>query len=710
MRLIKALSVTCLLLLTGSAFAQGSSFWQDTGEGFAKGKMAEGVVLSSVGRIELARASSVLLKDPVVSYVHSLAVDAKGTVYVGTGNEGKVYKLAKGKHELFYDATDPIIFSLACDEGDNLYVGTGPSGRIYKITPKGKASVFFDSDESYIWDMAVAPDGCLYAATGPNGKLFRIEPSGKSAVVHDADDPHIYCLAVSRAGTVYFGTSGSGKVLKLEDGETTVLYDAAQAEIRALTLDGKGRVYFGTADVGKETKPEELAKAAQNIISELLRGTGTVSPQALSPSSVTFRGEKIAAKNALYRIDGQGNVLELFAAQGLMILSAGTLKDDIYFGTGNRGKLFKIAPDLSLSELPELKVIQVLSMASGKDGELILGTAGEAKVVEIAASYSGEGKFISRVQDTGFVSKWGSLSWQADVPGGGELAIRTRSGNTEKPDDTWSDWSGPIIARTGKPITSPSARFIQYQALFKSAAGEVTPSLAEVKIAYLTANQPPRIVELKAGHQELQAKGAASGAGASPGARAKIPPGAIAIRWKATDPNKDKLIYELYFKGEGEKRWKLLEEEIAKAEYVWKTEGVPDGSYYVKLVASDSPVNVPARKLEAIKVSAPVVVDNTPPVVSGISLKRGEGGALTVEADIRDGASIIARASYSVDNEDWVDLLPVDEIFDGLSEQVTFALSELEEGEHTLVIKASDDADNVGAGKTVFTVPLGEAP
>lgn len=707
-RLVHAFTAGCLILsFSVSALAAGSSFWRDTAPGFAKGKLDEGVVLSSEGRLELARALTTLLKDPDISHVHALAVDSTGVVYAGTGNQGKIYSLKAGKQELFWDASDPVVFSLAVDSGDHLYVGTSPSGRVYKLEKKAKASVFFDSGESYIWDMAFGPGGELYVATGAEGKLFRVDRRGKAELAFDAQDPHIYSLAVDEVGIVYFGTSGRGMVFKLEDGKATVLYDASQAEIRALALDEKGNLYFGTADVGKQTTPQQLAESAKAIISQLIERPGGGSPGVLSPTSVTFRGEKIAAKNSLYRIDRQGNVLQLFSEAGLMILSTGNLQDEIYFGTGNQGKLFKIDAQLNLSRLPALEVRQVLAMARGKKGELVLGTAGEAKVFEIAPGYRPEGKFTSRVQDTGFVSKWGSLSWKGSAPVGSEIAIRTRSGNTAQPDETWSQWSKPVTSSSGGRIESPPARFIQYRVLLKSASGELSSSLTEVKIAYITANQPPRIVSLTAGRQPPQTGSSPPELPARPPSpKSKLPPGAVVIRWKADDPNKDKLTYTLHFKGEGEKRWKLLKEDLKTLQYTWRTEGVPDGVYYVKLVASDSASNPPPRELKAAKVSDPFVVDNTPPVVANISVTPGRDKKLKVEAEIRDQASIVIQASYAVDSQEWVGLLPADEIFDGKSERVSFTLEELEKGEHTLVIKASDDADNTGAGKTVFSLPL----
>jgi hypothetical protein len=44
----------------------------------------------------------------------------------------------------------------------------------------------------------------------------------------------------------------------------------------------------------------------------------------------------------------------------------------------------------------------------------------------------------------------------------------------------------------------------------------------------------------------------------------------------------------------------------------------------------------------------------------------------------------------------------LDQIFDSRVESFSFATDALAEGEHTIVIKASDAAGNIGAAKTVI--------
>ena len=69
------------------------------------------------------------------------------------------------------------------------------------------------------------------------------------------------------------------------------------------------------------------------------------------------------------------------------------------------------------------------------------------------------------------------------------------------------------------------------------------------------------------------------------------------VLWSAHDDNDDELIFAVYYRGEGGKSWRLLKDKLAQRFYSWDTTTMPDGAYYLKLVASDSPSNPPGQAL-----------------------------------------------------------------------------------------------------------------
>src|SRR5439155_19454941 len=63
------------------------------------------------------------------------------------------------------------------------------------------------------------------------------------------------------------------------------------------------------------------------------------------------------------------------------------------------------------------------------------------------------------------------------------------------------------------------------------------------------------------------------------------------LAWKADDENDDDLSYDMLYRREGETAWKTLRKGIAESILVWDTNTVPNGTYFVKVVASDAPSN-----------------------------------------------------------------------------------------------------------------------
>src|SRR4030095_16954454 len=106
-----------------------------------------------------------------------------------------------------------------------------------------------------------------------------------------------------------------------------------------------------------------------------------------------------------------------------------------------------------------------------------------------------EGSFESPVRDAKLTASWGRIWWR----GAGTVEVQTRTGNGERPDATWSEWSTAYKNPDGNQISSPRARFIQFRATIRSAA---TPGAAawmeDVSVAYLPRNVAPEVISISA--------------------------------------------------------------------------------------------------------------------------------------------------------------------------------------------------------------------
>ena len=110
--------------------------------------------------------------------IWSIAQAPDGSLYLGTGNRGRLYKVdASGKGALVWTADQPEIFAVTVDAKGVVYAGTSPDGKIYRIE-NGKATEYFAPGARYIWALKFAPDGSLFVATGDQGKIFRVTGGG----------------------------------------------------------------------------------------------------------------------------------------------------------------------------------------------------------------------------------------------------------------------------------------------------------------------------------------------------------------------------------------------------------------------------------------------------------------------------------------------------------------------------------------------------
>ena len=126
-----------------------------------------------------------------------------------------------------------------------------------------------------------------------------------------------------------------------------------------------------------------------------------------------------------------------------------------------------------------------------------------------------------------------------------------------------------------------------------------------------------------------------------------------------------------------------------------------DGRYLFRVVASDAPANAAQYAREAEFVSTPVLIDNTPPLVTPGAPRRN-GASLDIDVDANDKTSPLRRCEYSLDAGLWQPIEAADGITDSPHEQFHLHLERLRPGEHLLVFRVYDSANNAGLAKVVL--------
>jgi len=170
--------------------------------------------------------------------------------------------------------------------------------------------------------------------------------------------------------------------------------------------------------------------------------------------------------------------------------------------------------------------------------------------------------------------------------------------------------------------------------------------------------------------------------------------------WQADDPDGDCLMYSLYFRGEDEREWKLLRANMNENTYLLDADVFADGRYFFRVVASDRPANPANLAREAELVSAPVLIDNTPPVVTAGPPRRS-GTAIEIDVDAEDRGSVLRRCEFSVDAGPWSPVEAADGVTDSARERFNIRIDHLPAGEHLIAIRVYDIANNAGLTKVV---------
>jgi hypothetical protein len=739
--------------LAACAFSSGTQAWEMSSySDFVRGRF-EGISLSREGHLSLApKMETVFTSDQPV--IWSVAEAPDGTLYAGTGHRGRVYRIDRaGKSSLLWTAEQPEVFAVAVDRGGAVYAGTSPDGKVYRIED-GKATEYFAPNTRYIWSLAAGPDGALYVGTGDQGKVFRVTAAGRGELYYDTGQAHITGLAVDSEGRVLAGTEPNGILYRISAKDKAfVLYDASLPEIRAIVPMPDGTVYAAALGGSVAKRAQSAAQAAQGMaggsgattatttitVEAQNTGPGEIKPpepakpqsQSAAPVSTPQVSTQFTPvvdasgvdKSAVYRINPDNTVETLWSSKEENVYDLLALEKQILFSTDNNGRIYGLAPDRRVTLVTQTNEGETTRLLSS-DHSVLAATSNMGRIFRLGETPGASGSYEAPVHDSGTASRWGSLNWRADAPAGCTVRFRTRSGNSVKPDRTWSDWSEPLTDASGSRITSPNARYIQWKAELAGGAG-ATPVLDSITLAYLPQNSPPVVKSINVVMQSVAASQTARQAASSPSSAYSVtvsdtgdvntaaPAGTptqtlpraasqqITVAWQAEDPDGDRLVYAAYFRGEGETQWKLLRADTHENSVTFDADVLADGKYFFRVVASDREANPPATAREGQLVSAPVMIDNTPPVVT-IAVVRRSGATAHIEFDAADAASALRRCEYSLDAASWVPVAAADGVIDSLREKFVLDLTGLAPGEHLLVIRAADSANNTGVAKVIL--------
>jgi sugar lactone lactonase YvrE len=311
--------------------------------------------------------------EPQELQVQALVVDRNGVIYAATSPDGKVYKLepkgAESKHNkktgtpeaaavswtssVYFNPGTKYIWDLQLDEKGNLYVATGDQGEIYRVAPNGEHSLFFKSDEVHIRALAMDHKGNLIAGSDGSGLVYRISPAGEGFVLYSAPKKEITALAVDEAGNIYAAAAGEKR------GGTA----QAPVSVTAITPAAQTPMPLAGPLPGTSPAPAPIisfpAPGMGASGSEVYRIAPDGSPLRIwtSPTDLVYaltfdqHGNLLAGtgnRGHVFAITGQDEFVDLLKAGGSQVTAFAKAPDGgVYASTSNLGKLYLIGPNVT---------------------------------------------------------------------------------------------------------------------------------------------------------------------------------------------------------------------------------------------------------------------------------------------------------------------------------------------------------------------------
>ena len=724
-----------LAVLGGPLRASSTQIWElSQYSDFLTGKLKR-IALDREGRLRAAPELSTVYKTDQ-SVIWTIVEDSAGVVYFGTGHQGAVFSVSQqGKGKQLWKAPEIEVFALALGPDGLLYAGTSPNGKVYRLDKSGEAEPFFDPGETYIWSLVFDRGGGLLVGAGDKGKIYRVDRDGNGELWFDSGQRHVMSLALDAEGRLLAGTDPAGILYRVESPRSAfALYDSDLPEIRSIAAARDGAIYFAAMGGGMERMLQSVQAAqaaAQQAAAPQSPAVKAGAAPAQAAAAQTSATVSFAQPTVSYGLE-RAAVLRLQPGRAVEKLWSSTeenvlgllLKDapgsQAVFAGDRGGRIYEIDPRRRLSIAAQTDRPQITAMLQTAQG-VLLGSAHGGDLLRLANEPAPSGVFETAAYDSGGVSRWGRLSWQGTTPEGASIAVRTRSGNSYRPDATWSPWSAAAAEAEDAAVASPAARFIQWQATLTGGA-----VLDSVRLTYLPQNSRPVVKSISVLPEAADtdaANGAkpavsdttssysitvsASGSVSAPVSSTKAlelgrgPRRKLAVSWQAEDPDGDALRAAVAFRGEGETVWKTIERNIDAAKLTIDSDALADGRYRFRVTVDDGGVNPADRALTDEKIGAPVVIDHTPPRVRLAADETDAGAGIRFEAT--DATSNLHSAAYAIDAGEWRPLNADDGVIDSKKESFTVKPSEKPGGgEHLIVLRVRDRAGNAGLGKALL--------
>lgn len=713
------LTVAAVLLAAGVMNLPAVQTASITQEGY--GALAEGdftgVALSADGRLGPAtKLEEMANLDVPVVWASAWGPD--GMLYLATGHPGKVIRVDRdGDVKTVFETEEILVRALTFASDGAMLVGTSPNGRVYRVVEGGAPSIYFDPSATYIWSLRTGSDGSVFLTTGLPATVVRLSPNHalgeEGEELFRARQDHLTTLEIANDGTVYTSSSPDGVLYAIRGDSHRALLQSDAEELRKVAVQAGGSVIFATYNSPNGVPPIPSGNNHDGNHSNNNSGSGQNDNGNDSNMLPAFQVQSSPPSGALFRWSPDGFTDFVWGPPiGSVQTFLQTEDESMLVGGSEAGILYRVNGRDDWERVNQLETGGEFSfvLADEFDGEgALIVTSHPGKIYRLGAQDSGA-TYESDVLDAGQTAEWGNLALTTERPNVNGLSLRTRTGNTEEPDDTWSDWMDAESMGRFFSNEAPTGRFLQYEIAWTDVSDlgvrsissyyrlpNVAPMIGQVRVLPVGLD----VVFTNGGQQTIDVNKLFTG-NAQDIIRQNQPrqilrpsreSGRTTVAWRAVDPNNDRLRYAVYLQKLDELDWTLLAAVLDEPIYSMATDGFEDGFYRIEVVADDSLDNPGGHGLTSKAPSPVFLIDHRPPSITS----SRQGDALVL--DIVDQHSVIQSVAVTIDGGDKQLLLPEDGLFDSSRETVRHTLLEDADSIVVEVIDSSGNASIHRAGR-----------
>ena len=662
---MKRLLLVAGILLTATLPLLGDE-WVERPQRLTEG-VGDGVATGLDGTLYMApriTEEDELFRNAAALDVWSMTRSSDGTLWIGTGPRGEVLIRDAQSRERRIDTGDSMVTALLARGDGSVLAATSPQGNIWQLRADGSKTLWCESGARFVWALAESAGGNVYAATGPEGRLLKLRPGAGSDVVFDASEPHLVSLLPTADGGWIAGGGGAGRVYRIDnEGNGWVAYDDSFEEAVSIVADRDGGWFVLLLNRPREARPAQgvrIQLSAPPTAGGNFDGAaaGTTMWGELQPTDEEQTRQGNNAPGRIIHLTDDGAVTTVWERPLAVPLTASLDADGrLLVGTRSPAGLYRRELDGRWARLHAFEGSHVAAISPDGDARWIALSAPPG-LRRLEALPSSEGSFTSAPFDAGAIARWGMLSWyvRGRMP---RVELYGRTGNSERPDETWSGWSPALVLADGTPTSLPEGRFAQWK-LRMVGSQEPQAHLSHVAWSYATVNRPPLIEAASFDRFVVRDR--------------------LQSTLRANDPDRDALHVVLEYRSRSETTWQIVgpSQTSTSSTNEWTLETLSEGLYEMRLRVDDG------QQTQHSNVSL-IRVDRTAPQIAATAKSGGQ-----IDVEVSDPGGRVERLEWFVDGAWGGRAVPRDGVCDEDRERFVLTVAP----GATIELEATDAAGN----------------